>query len=286
MAVRWFRGRFWASNFLMIILLLFLIGCESSKDKGALSSDSFVLSVKDSYLSVKIVKAPLGKVLEELGRKVNLKIYMDDFIAREAVSVEFKNLPLEEGIKRILQGRNYMLTYADTLSSNGGVSPQVVGIKVVQDGSRLAMTQGDSGSRTAIFVGGKKNARPLDEVIKEISEAPDASSRIIALKELYDWGGEPKALPVIVAALRDDDPNVRKVALDLIEDADNPPVEPIAKVALNDPSPQLRINALEILVDTYEGVAGSYLKKASNDSDPNVRKVAQKLLKELQEDDH
>jgi hypothetical protein len=283
MAMRCFRGKLCV---LMVFFLLFIFGCESSKKEGVSANASFVLSFKDNYLSAKAEKIPLGSVLEELGRKANLKISMESSIVKDIITVEFKNLPLEEGIKRILQNRNYMLTYADSHSSNGGVLAQVIGIKVVQDGSGLAMTQADSGTRTAVFAGGKKKARPLEDVIKEVSEAPDAFSRIIALKELSDWGGDPKALPVIVAALRDDDPNVRKVALDLIEDSDNPPVEPIANVALNDPSPQLRISALELLADTNEEAAGSYLKRASNDSDPKVKKLAQELLKELQEDDH
>lgn len=275
------RCRQMASYILMAILLLFLLSCESSKKDGISSNAPFVLSFKDNYLSVKVEKIPLGKVLEELGRKANLQIFMDGVIAKETVTIEFKNLLLEEGIRRILQGRNYALTYADA-SSNSAL-PQVTGIKVVQYGSGTSMTQADRGSSAA---GKKKNARPLEDVIKEISEAPDAASRIIALKELHDWSGEPKTVPVIVAALRDDDPYVRKTALELLEDADNPPVEPIANVALNDPNPQLRIYALEILVDTNEDAAGSYLKKASNDSDPKVKKLAQELLKELQEDSH
>jgi hypothetical protein len=275
------KSRFLVSNFLMAILLLFLLGCESSKKDGVSSKAPFVLSFKDNYLSVKVEKIPLGKVLEELGRKANLQIFMDAVIAKETVTIEFKNLLLEEGIRRILQGRNYALTYAQpSVSSSNSASPQgIIGIKVVQSGS----AHSDNPSAAIHRRNEEKDQRSLEEMMHEASGSSNPLTRASTLRALGEYAEEAETFKVIVNALRDDDPIVRRVALEVIEETgEQLPIDSIVKVALNDPSPSVRMSALELLVNNNERAAEGALKRALRDPDPRVRNMAEGILKELE----
>ncbi|MGH2359618.1 MAG: hypothetical protein ACRDGM_03635 [bacterium] len=69
------------------------------------ASRPVVLSLQGDRLSATIAQAPLREVLAELARQVPLRVSMNGPEAEERVSLSFRNLPLAEGIERILAGR-------------------------------------------------------------------------------------------------------------------------------------------------------------------------------------
>ena len=57
------------------------------------------------------------------------------FIAQEPASVTLENLSVEEGVKRILKGKGYTLSYAgDSQNNSDVISPKVMEIRLLTDG--------------------------------------------------------------------------------------------------------------------------------------------------------
>ena len=73
-----------------------------------------------------------GEVVAELAQQTGIDVKVQGAAAVERVSTEFTNLPLEEGIKRILQGKNYALTYAEE-APNRIVKAKIVAIRVFEN---------------------------------------------------------------------------------------------------------------------------------------------------------
>ena len=263
------------------VLLLSSSGAWAAEEPATESRNAppFVLSVKDVTLSAKIENVPLGQVLKELARQANLEVYIATASTAEKISAEFDNLTLEEGIKRLLKGKNYILTYDRTAAS-----PKVTEIKVIADGS--APVSRISGQPASIPPPGTSaGEKTVEELAQQALQAPDPAARIAALKALSQRGDEEKIRSTVSAALQDQDLGVRSTALDLA--ARGAPVsdEAIKGMALRDADPELRIRALDQLADQSDpDTAIEYLKQATRDPDPKVASTAQRLIRQEEEE--
>lgn len=92
------------------ILILFLNPGMAAENPP---SPPFTLAVKNNSLSLQGNGALLGEVLKELGRQAGIKVYVSDSAANEKVSLSFNDFPLVRGLKLILRGENYVLTYGE-----------------------------------------------------------------------------------------------------------------------------------------------------------------------------
>ena len=91
------------------LLLICLGGVAWAGSDASELTRSLVLSVqcRGETLSVTSEQVPLRAVLAELIRQVPLRVSVTGPVAEELVSVQFSNLPLREGIERILEGKLY-----------------------------------------------------------------------------------------------------------------------------------------------------------------------------------
>jgi hypothetical protein len=81
--------------------------------------------VQKGLLSVEIDNAPLEEVLMAIAQQngfKRLKVQGNAALANK-ISIKFQNLPLDQGIQRILRGRSYSLIYAQTEWDRGKSSP-------------------------------------------------------------------------------------------------------------------------------------------------------------------
>jgi hypothetical protein len=263
------------------VLLLSSSGAWAAEEQATESRNAppFVLSVKDVTLSARIENVPLGQVLKELARQASLEVYIATASTEEKISAEFDKLTLEEGIKRLLKGKNYILTYDRTAAS-----PRVTEIKVIADGS--APVSRISGQPASIPPPGTSaGEKTVEELARQALQAPDPAARIAALKALSQRGDEEKIRSTVSAALQDQDLGVRSTALDLA--ARGAPVsdEAIQGMALRDADPGLRIKALDELSDRSDpDTAIEYLKQATRDPDPKVASTAQRLIRKEEEE--
>jgi hypothetical protein len=266
-------------------VLLLSLGTAWAEDRGAENRTvpPFIVSVKDTTLSVKIENVPLGEVLKELTRQAHLEVYLGASSAEEKISAKFDNLPLEEGIKRLLRGKNYTLTYARTAAS-----PRVAEIRVIANGSGPITKITDetaSVSPAAETGSGSPEERPFEELAQQALQAPEPAARIAALKALGERGEEEKSRSTVASALRDQNTGVRGMALELVQQGLPVPLEAVHEMALHDTSPELRINALDTLVDLSDtNAAMEYLKKALQDPDPRMKTRVQHMLQRVAEE--
>jgi hypothetical protein len=119
---------------------------------------------------------------------------------------------------------------------------------------------------------------------REALEAPEAAKRVAALealdqKQQYKKGGALQ--PVVEAALRDAEPEVREMALGMLVGTvpeKQALVNQLATVAQTDASPALRIDALMTLAATRDSAVTGHLQQALEDPDPQVSATAKQLL--------
>ena len=96
-----------------------------SKREGTTEIPAFYLEVQKGLLSVEIHNAPLEDVLMAIAQQNGfrrLKVQGNAALT-DKTSIRFQSLPLDQGIRRILRGRSYSLTYAQTKRDREKGSP-------------------------------------------------------------------------------------------------------------------------------------------------------------------
>lgn len=75
-------------------------------------SPSVIKVRSEGTVSVQVVNVPLNEVLAILAKNVPMDI-KGDISSQELVTLEFSNLSLEEALRRIMRGYNYVLVHRD-----------------------------------------------------------------------------------------------------------------------------------------------------------------------------
>lgn len=227
-----------------------------SRSNGA---EGLQVRFEKDLLTVRANRAPLEALMKEISRRAYIAIQLGEGIAGRRVSVEFTDLPLEEGLRRILAGHD-VFTYH----------------------------RGDRGLLT-VWVYGKFEGRGLMPVPYEIwastadlrqrLEDTDPTERSAALEALVERGGRISEQEVI-RALDDADAQVRTVALyGALNEGLALPGERLAELVFNDSSHNVRFLALRNLA----GRPGELpvLEAALNDPNPVIRSYAEAAMLRL-----
>jgi len=277
-------------NSVCIGLLLLCLGAAwaGEEQSAGMTAPGFALSMRDNLLSAKIEGAPLWQVLAELSR-AGVKVSFEDLSSEEKVSATFEDLPLEEGIKRLLQGKNHTLAYDQTASS---AAQRVAEIRILPSRQSL---ENDLDKLVAAAPAGRSDTpcapadgRSVEELVSEVLHSPDVAKRTAALKALGEKDKQdPKVVETMVAAFEDKAIEVRSAALEIVLLKNiSVPEEALEQMAFRDQSPQLRLGALDGLVDKSEsGAAKSYLERALQDPDPEVKDLAAQMLERIDDEE-
>jgi HEAT repeat protein len=254
---------------------------ETNIKNGKSPQAPAAISFQDGRLSANCEQLPLGLVLEELAQQASLTIYIAKSDASQKISAVFDALPLEQGIKRLLNGKDYALITAP-LSADGSRGYRVATIRVLSKGQPYETIEGQ---HPAISPPARRSLTPeqqrqLEKLQHEVLEAPDAAKRITALEALADRPGGLAALAnVVPAALRDGDSEVRETALSVMARMEGEmPVKSLIDMAHTDPEPNLRAHALTLLTVIDKDIALRHVKLALQDTAPHVSHVAMHLL--------
>lgn len=218
------------------VMLSLLWGVAASAEPSHTSPRPLVMSVRGDRMSVKIDQVSLREVLAELARQVPLTVYLAGPVAQEPVAMTFRNLPLEEGVKRILEGKQYVLIHNRPYSSSsngahgGGRIAKILVMPRV--GSPSGMTAMETKISTPLVVTPvRQTVTPVAKDPKAVQlrrqalEAKDPADRAKALEALSEQGKGEEVLPVLAKALQDKDETVREFARELLNDyepADTP----------------------------------------------------------------
>ncbi len=239
-------------------------------------------------MTAQVQNAPLETVLREISRRVPLTVSIQGPVARALVSVRFTNLPLEEAIRKVLEGKEYAI--------------------IRKFGSSPAVGQGETSTLREIIVFSAPGAgayeadawinvsngapqpsapqasapQPSTPPLSAIGRESKGGNLMLQLEEMGDLADEDELLPVLARALEDQDARVRAKAMEVLEDTFGPiPVRQLARIAETDRDPLMRSRALTLLAFRAEESAGQPLTRALQDSDADVRELASSLLNQL-----
>ena len=81
----------------------------------------FDIKFNDGQLSAKLKNSPLEKVLKEIMSQSGARIWLNDAIDT-TVTIEFQNVSVREGVRRILKDKNYAFLYAPHEIKEGRLS--------------------------------------------------------------------------------------------------------------------------------------------------------------------
>lgn len=242
------------------------------------------IKFNNGKLSAKLKNSPLEKVLKEVMSLSGAKIWLNDSIDG-TVTIEFQNIPIGEGVRRMLKDKNYAFVYSRRDVKEGKLSivsaskSKEIFTKVKEDPPRKLPQK--TGVPVAKKDRPKKEQQPFESLVKDALENEDPGKRedaIIALGESKD----KKAIEVISKALANDPTeDVRLSAIDaLLDIGDKSIVDPLS-TALKDRDPWVRESAVEALGEVGGEAAIEFIKNALNDEDGSVRELAQETLEEL-----
>jgi len=99
---RWLR---WIGAALLVAVLV-------QVPRAAEDGDGRVVRYADDALTVRLTRAPVWEVLEEIGRQSGAEIRGEPAEAGE-ISADFEAVPIAEALDRLLGSQNFTLVYGD-----------------------------------------------------------------------------------------------------------------------------------------------------------------------------
>jgi len=154
---------FWVSILLLLLLIIpaSLFGKEADKkyEAQAKSKSDFVLTIKDSLISLTAKDASLKKIAEEIGRRMKFEV-VADISEEEKITIRFDKLSLEDAIKRLRTSYAYVwnsekeggkITKIVLLPEGKGTVPSMPTIKEseVKGEKRLVKSESSAGKKIA-----------------------------------------------------------------------------------------------------------------------------------------
>jgi hypothetical protein len=244
------------------IALLLYSSCVSARGEQQ-GDPSLLISPDQETLSAKLNGEPLLGVLSEIGDQTGIEINVVEEMKGHPIWADFKGLPLEEGIRRLLRGQSYTITHSQDTASGR----HITGINVLEQAS-------SPGGSTPNFPSPKPQTPETEDAIAQ---------KIDNLWQIVD--NEPaQAKESLKKAMRDRNLEIRETALEVMANMDQPFIsELLGEMALRDSDPQIRLEALNLLADHgQDEILRDTLMKSAEDPDQDVRETAEHLLETLE----
>jgi hypothetical protein len=185
------------------------------------------LTFHDAQLTAHIRRASLRQVMAEVARLSGVQVrWMDAQVGEQAVSVEFHDLTLAEGVRRILRAHNILLVYTSSdegmqltqiwIASRDNTSeppgPLQATARLVQR-PRLEDKPGVASEEPAVAV-----ESSVETLIQTATADDDLAARLSAIGELGSFAPEDARVREMLEnlAARDPNPQVRDAAAMLV----------------------------------------------------------------------
>jgi HEAT repeats len=290
----------------IVWLAVLLAAAVVDPTRGSPRQGGPLLSIQDNRLSATLDRVPLRDVLSALAHEAPFKISIKGEVEKEPISISLHDVELEQGLRRLLRGISYAMTYEPASSASATPDrPRLVELMVIgsekpdpnshvqsMGGTVKAMplTQGTGsqpfGTPNSLPLRNRKDApgsTPTDPSPEQHPPASDdPGQRVEALRTLGQQRS-PELETTLGSALDDPQEEVRATALEVLRDTGSAvPVERITRLAREDGNAQLRIDALALLADHAPDAAWEALESALQDAEPSVREHAESLLEEVE----
>jgi hypothetical protein len=258
-------------------------------------------------LTVKANGSSFEKILETISKRTGILFYLS-VDTWGPVTIEFHNLPIEEGLRRLLDGMNFAFFYSEG-ESNTAKSP-IVKLKEVRVlsgsaanghgqerdtsfsakvqepevtllGAALVDTNGTSlNQETAeALEGSADDLDAINRLAKSALEDTDPSVREDAAQELGKTWSPEAVDPLAQALAGDQDSFVRRTAAEALGRTwSEAAVDPLSQALMVDPSRWVREYAARALGEIGDTRAVDSLIAALHDTDMSVRESALRSL--------
>jgi hypothetical protein len=239
-----------------------------------------MLTVQGDQISAQLEGVPLRDVLAELAQQTQIEFLIPKGDAQRPITAKFSDLPLQEGIKRLLEGSNYVLL-TEAPSSQTGKQPRIKQIRVLSAGAEYTKIKGRAD--TAKAPGGDAATPSGNAEAGSGLDSDDPQERIAALEALVKAHGDvvdDTIMPTLLESFQEDPSgDVRYAALQFIYSTEGKmPVEQLSHAATQDTDPRIRSEALRGLAVTMTDDSLATVRQGLQDPDPQVRNEAQRAL--------
>ena len=222
--------------------------------------------------------APLADLLRIIGERAGFRVTVHGTVTAP-VTDAFTDLPLGEGIRRVVGGNGLVLIYAPSQGGGSTSVPTEVWVYAMGPRPRDQVTQAlahpDRSARLEAVqsLRGRQDEAAGEALAQILKQAPDPIVRAQAATALGTVGGA-QAADALSTALEDQDPSVRIEATRAIATVEgDEAAHPLAGVLLGDQDPQVRLEAARALATFKSDEAYGVLKAAGWEQDGPVRQV-------------
>ncbi len=262
-------------------------------------------------LTLQPTEGPLGAILQEVARTLDIKITVSEEVSGPT-SVCFAGLPMEEGLRRLLEGQSFIFLYHETRLAELRLVTARPLRKARGNREGLVDSISDEARRFLDLEGALAQGRDEDyETLIQATADPDPAISLLAFRGLAQWnpvetialatatsrdpdlarrltglqalGGldDPLAVQTLGEALTDSDVGVREYSVRGLAGQTSPGAVLILSQALEDRVPSIRLLALNAIAQ--KGVEGqAAIQFALNTTgDPLVRSRAIELLEQM-----
>jgi HEAT repeats len=273
-----------------IVLVAVLIAAVAiGPARGNARQGGRLVSIQDNRLSTTLDRVPLQDVLAALAHEAPFTISVKGEVESEPISISLHDVELEQGLRRLLRGTSYAMTFESASSASASPdTPRLVELTVF--GSDKAAP--NSHVRD---VGGTVKAMPLRSSEDAAASTPtgpapehhsptpdDPGQRVESLRTLGQQRS-PEIETTLGSALDDPQEEVRTTALEVLRESDTAvPVEQLTRLAREDGNAHVRMDAVTLLADHAPESAREALEAALQDAEPTVREHAEHLLEEVE----
>lgn len=217
----------------------------------------------NGHLSVRVEGIPVGELLDEIAQQSGLTVMRYIALDRK-VTLEFHRLTLEQGLRRILRHRSFVLEYALARPRTLWILPQGEERHTVER------------TETAFSV----KDIPQMSTLQAALNSGDAEQREEAALELGESGHAQAVVPLTLA-LVDRDEDVREAAVASLAEIGSAEAVQALAIALRDENPRVREEAVDALGEIGGEIAIGLLEQALADDVRFVRQAATEVLDEL-----
>jgi hypothetical protein len=212
-------------------------------------------------LSVKAEEVPLSIIFRQISSRTGLRIWGSEQLEKP-VTIHFSNLPLHEGLKKLLAYLNYTLLLEKS-TPDGDLLPTLL-----------------------LVVGSTSNGIMSIDIISSEEETYlqilDRNTRLLRIMELLRTTPD-QAVEVLRDATVDNDIDIRHLAFQQLSLMASGEGLTVIKARLDHPDPEIRMMAIETMASKGEAFAFEVALSALHDSDELVRDMAEGIMHELEE---
>jgi hypothetical protein len=232
---------------------------------------SMVVNVEQGLLSVDARNAPLGDVVEAIAKQAGFQLATKGDLDTP-VTWSFANVPLNDGVRRILSNISSVMVYAP--SENGG-SGRLIAIRTLRrqadratGNMQIARSIPTPPRNKATSVAGSQ-PRPT------LSLDGDREDRLRAARRLIRQPDVANVNDLVLLLYQDDDPVIRRIAAIGLGKIRTPEAREALIAALSDEDSLVRRRAIQGLGKTWRDQAVEPLSAVLiEDPEPNVRRQA------------